>query len=192
MKRAAQGLLIIGLFILPTAVFADVFPLNPPPDLFIDTFVNTTGATPSLTGTVESITDSGACNGGCYAGLNFTQDGFQVGDTFEVTDGSDDVYLEGTLDAFVNGGGGEYGELFTVTVDNNALWTALEGQTASSFTGSVVMDLHSFNPLTGGYQYEASADMTPAGVIPEPATLTLLCTGLAAGLLRRKRLAQAK
>jgi hypothetical protein len=51
----------------------------------------------------------------------------------------------------------------------------------------LVFDLH--NSGTD----DAVADMTPAEttVTPEPATLTLLCSGLAAGLLR-KRLARMK
>jgi hypothetical protein len=56
----------------------------------------------------------------------------------------------------------------------------------------MVLDVHLgvFNKDSGVYD-AAIADMTPAGATPEPATLTLLCSGLAAGLLR-KRLARNK
>jgi hypothetical protein len=39
--------------------FADVYPLNPPPELFIDNITVETGG--FITGDVESITDVGKC-----------------------------------------------------------------------------------------------------------------------------------
>lgn len=174
---------MVCLLCLPTAAFADVYPLNPPPDLFIDTFTYTG---PTLTGTVESITDTGNCASiPCFADLNFYQDS----SGFEIYEGSD-IYLAGPRITYQVDSGGEVGQLFAVTVDNNALWSLLEGQPASSFGSEVVMDLHDFDTGTFAYQPNAIADLTPAAV-PEPVSLTLLFSGLAAGLLR-KRLAGNK
>jgi hypothetical protein len=189
--RAAQRILMACLICLPTAAFADVYPLNPPPDLFIDTFsvVAPSGSMQdvSFAGTVEAITDqsAGGCSSGCFAGLDFVQsDG-----TFSVNDGDGTNYLTGTLIDSLIEPGGEVGELFTVGIDNTAAWTALESEdlgafnAASSFGGTVVMDLHLFDPTTGGAS-NAVADLTPA--VPEPASWTLLLTGLAAGLSRKR------
>jgi hypothetical protein len=182
--RAAQKLLVASLICLPTAAFADAYTLYPPPDVFLDTF-NVTSASNSMqnvsfTATAEAITDFG-CNA-CFAGLTFTQSG----GTFSITSGNT-TYLTGTLTSFVIEAGGEVGEIFKVGIDNIAAWTALEGTAASSFGGSVVIDLHDFNPDATGPS-DADADLTPT---PEPASLTLILVGLAAGLAR-KRLARKR
>jgi hypothetical protein len=184
--RAAQRILVACLLCLPTIAFADVYPLNPPPDLFIDTFTYTG---PTLTGTVESIADLGNCSAiPCFAGLNFYQDA----SGFNVNDGDGDIYLAGTRVTYQVDSGGEVGQIFDITTDNIALWSALEGQTASSFGPVVVMDLHQFYVSTFGFQPDATADLTPeASTVPEPASLTLLLGGLAAGLAR-KRLSRKK
>jgi len=184
--HAAQRILVACLICLPTVAFADVYPLNSPPDLFIDS-LNYTG--PTLTGTVESITDLGNCQSiPCFAGLNFYQDA----SGFNVNDGSGDIYLAGTQVTYQIDPGGEVGQIFDITIDDTALWSALEGQSASSFGPVVVMDLHQFSTIPGASELTATADLTPqASPVPEPASLALLLGGLAAGFAR-KRLAGKK
>jgi hypothetical protein len=184
--RTARRILIVCLTLLPTAAFADVYPLNPPPDLFIDNFTYTG---PTLTGTVEGITDLGNCQSPCFAGLNFYQDI----NGFNVNDGDGDTYLAGTRTTFQVDAGGEVGQIFDITVDNLALWSALEGDAASSFGPVVVMDLHNFYTDDFAYQPDATADLTPAATAatPEPASMTLLFSGIAA-IIARKRLASRK
>lgn len=182
MKRCANQFLMVCLMSLPAAAFADVYPLNSPPDLFIDT-ISYTG--PTLSGTVESITDVGNCSAiPCFAGLEFSWDL----SGFEVTDGVN-VYLAGNEvpGSAVALAGGEAGVLFTVTIDDLALWSALEGQAASSFGSEVAMDLHGFDAsdTSGDVQSNAVADMTPTAT-PEPASMTLLFTGLVAGFARKR------
>jgi len=192
--RVAQKLLVASLICLPTAAFADAYTLYPPPDLFIDT-ISVTSASASMqnvafNATVEFITDqiTGGCSSGCGAGLTFSQSG----GAFSITGGGI-TYLTGTLTSFIIGAGGEVGEIFKVGIDNVAAWTALESaflgvtNPASGFGGSVVIDLHEFDPNAVGPS-DADADLTPS---PEPASLTLVLAGLAAGLVR-KRLARKK
>jgi hypothetical protein len=106
------------------------------------------------------------------------------------------TYLSGSFVAgsFRTDGGGDYGELFDVTETSQevAAWTELEkyfGATTGSATNldgdQVAFDLDKTNE-------GSTFDIEPwTETTPEPATLTLLCSGLAAGLLR-KRLARKK
>jgi len=179
--RAAKLVLIMCLLCLATTAFADVYPLFPPPDLFVDT-ISYTGAT--LTGTVESITDVNNCSAiPCFANLTFFADlsGWEVYGT-----DTSDVYLSGTISGSQVGVGGEAGLLLTVLFDDNAKWSALEGQVATSFGSLIAMDLHNFDPNnTGGLQPLATADIAPT-TTPEPASLSLVIGGLAAALARKK------
>jgi hypothetical protein len=159
-------------------------------------------------GNVASIIDlpGTPCNGSLCSfngpALSFTSNasGFQItGQSVEDYKNGDVytgpiTYLSGS---FVAGSflqeGSDYGELFDVTTDNVAEWTALENLSPNlSTTVSATSLLHDqialdFYSLSGG-----TADMEPyVTATPEPATLTLLCSGLAAGLLR-KRLARNK
>jgi hypothetical protein len=99
------------------------------------------------------------------------------------------TYLSGTYQD--PGGANEYGELFEVTSDNVSELNQLEQTFASSVGTKPATNwdwqivAFNFNSDTGDGDME---EFVPA---PEPATLTLLCTGLAAGLLR-KRLARKK
>lgn len=183
--RVAQRVLVACMVCLPTIAFADTYPLNPPPDLFIDT-ISYTGLT--LTGTVESITDYGNCAGiPCSVlGLTFSQIDNGTTDPFTISDGTN-VWLAGNLITNAVGVGGEAGELFSITTDNSALWSGLEGQTASSFGSEVALDLHFFDAGdTSGSQPLAVADLAPTAATPEPASLTLLFSGLVAGLARKR------
>jgi hypothetical protein len=208
MTHVAKRLLVLCLLALPTAALADVYQLTPPPDMRIDTFTAQSGLT--MIGVVETIGD--ALGTGCYSSecpyaetLTFssTSSGFTItGNTAADLSGTY-TYLSGSYvqSAFDASGGtdGELGIEYSVTYDNQALWTALEKEGAPYVGGTdtqnatnlpdgtlMVMDIHNYGTD------DALADMTPAPAqTPEPATLTLLCSGLAAGLLR-KRLARNK
>jgi hypothetical protein len=185
MKRTANQILMVCLLSLPAAAFADVYPLAPPPDLFIDT-ITYTGST--LTGTVEGITDIGACSAipcSSLPPLEFIQTDNGVTDTFEVVDISNDVYLAGSLITNAVGAGGEAGELFSITTDATGLWSVLEGQPASSFGNEVALDLHDFSTTPNADETGATGDLAPLAT-PEPASLTLLFSGLVAGLARKR------
>jgi len=172
-------------------------------------------------GAVEALGDvsgtwcSGAGGVECQLGglaLAFTADstGFQItGQTIEDYDAGTSgttTYLSGTLDSFTQQLNpitreptGEYGELFTVTDDNTDEMNELEEAFPSSsgtlpatdWTGDTVFI--DFDAAPGSPQGSYTLDMEPYNgpAVPEPTTLTLLCTGLAAGLLR-KRLARKK
>jgi hypothetical protein len=181
LMRVVSKFLMVSLLSLPMAVFADVLPRQQWPDLYVD-FIS--GSVPALSGIVMSIADgANACSSPCFAGLNFSS----TSTGFEVTDGPT-VLLAGNLDQQVTGTGaqtGEYGFLYQITTDDTALWSELESAalgtpvTASSFGNSVVFDYDS----VGGV-----GDMSPAAA-PEPASLTLLITGMGVGLFRRRRAA---
>jgi hypothetical protein len=202
MTRVAKNFLVLCLLALPTAALADIYQLTPPPDIYVD---NITANGLTMTGTVESIGD--ALNTGCYSGecsigplLTFssTSSGFTIsGGTIAYPYGTA-TYLAASYvpGSYLTADGGEAGIEYLVTYDNVDQWTALE-QYAGNNTG----DTQSATNLSVGtemvldYHGDATdADMTPAGppaATPEPATLTLLCSGMAAGLLR-KRLARKK
>jgi hypothetical protein len=200
MTRTAINLLVVCLLALPTAALADdVYQLNPPPDIYINNFTTQDGL--NLTGEVETIGD--ALNTGCYsaecpitADLTFTA----TSGSFTISDGSTNYltanYVPGS---YVLDSGGEVGIEYLVTYDNESAWNTQELLYAvSTHTQSatnlpvgteMVLDLHNYGGGNNAY-----ADMTPAGApaaAPESATLTLLGSGLSAGLLR-KRLARKK
>jgi hypothetical protein len=189
MKRTANQFLMVCLLSLPAAAFADVYPLAPPPDIFIDT-IAFSGS--SLTGTVEAITDSGGCSAIPCSGLDSLEFIQTLSGGFQVVDSSNEVYLAGSLITNSVGPGGEAGELFSITTDDNALWSAWEGQAASSFGSEVALDLHDFDSTntSGNVQPDAVGDLAPLAT-PEPASLTLLFSGLVAGFAR-KRLARKR
>ncbi|MGA2634492.1 MAG: PEP-CTERM sorting domain-containing protein [Terracidiphilus sp.] len=190
--RASLRILTACLTCLPTMAFADVYPLNPPPELFIDNITVETGG--FITGDVESITDVGKCAEPtpCNTGptsvspLYFYED--PSAGTFQVNDHDGDIYLVGyPLTASQVDSGGEVGQIFTVSRDDTNLWTSAEGQTPSSFGPVVAIDFHDFYPGDVGFQPDATAYIAPLGsTVPEPASLTLLLSGLAAGLARRR------
>jgi hypothetical protein len=167
-------------------------------------------------GDVPGTWCSGAGGAECQLGglaLVFTADstGFQItGQTIEDYDAGTSgttTYLSGTLDSFTQQlnpttglATGEYGELFTVTGDNTDEMQKLEEAfpsaalgtlSATNWTGDTVFI--DFDAAPGSPQGSYTLDMEPynSPAVPEPTTLTLLCTGLAAGLLR-KRLARKK
>ncbi len=175
--RILKGILLAILLATANMAVADVFPLNPPPDLFISN-INGTGS--SMNGFVESITDGGNCSSiPCFAGLNFAADssGFSIWGTDVL-----DVYLAGSLVSSASAAGGEYGQIYSITDDESAKWAVLEGQAPTSFGPYVAIDYHSFDPsaVSGAY-----ADMAPT-TIPEPSVLVLMLSGLAAAVARKR------
>jgi hypothetical protein len=211
--RAVKALFIVCLLCLGTTAFADIFPLNPPPDLFID---NINISLSGLTGSVETITDINGCESACPAGLTM----FTGLDNSFLIYGIDptDIYLQGTLVDGQIGLGGEAGFLIQVLLDDNAKWSALKSSflgydvTASSFGKLVAFNIHNlfFEPgddssgscnddhgrdddvcnVNGGSDdfphSRAFGDLAPVKATPEPASLTLVLGGAAAGLLRKK------
>jgi hypothetical protein len=201
--RVAKNLLVLCLLALPTVALADVYPLNGPPDIYIDQFFTQSSLT--MTGDVASIGDVPATGCGGSAQCTFaeslifssTSSGFTItGNTPSDRSGTY-TYLSGSYVTSSFQAGGEVGIEYSVTSDNQALWTALEKewagvkdtQDATNLPDGtlMVMDIHNYGAG------DADADMTPAETTatPEPATLTLLGSGILAGLLR-KRLARKK
>jgi len=188
--RAAKLVLIVCLLCLATTVFADIFPLTPPPDVFINQ-ISFDGST--LVGTAQSITD---VSGTFFFGGGMLADS---SGTFLIfgTDPSD-VYLLGTILNAVVQPGGEAGLLISVQIDDNAKWSALEGTTASSFGPLVAFNIHNLNigddsPEINDDRHDddegsgsAFGDLAPLTATPEPASLTLVIGGIATGLLRKK------
>lgn len=195
MTRVANRFLMVCLLSLPAAAFADVYPLSPSPDLFINAITSSGGI---LNGRVETITDTGGCWAApCDTSLRY----WANGTSFKVygTDLSD-VYLAGRLvDSQVGQvGSGEYGEKYTVAPYDLSKWSALDDQFGLGFGPYVVIDYHNFNFSRDSLGYHNSnfsrdsnvafADMTPTPPIPpvpEPMTLALSLTGMAVGLARR-------
>jgi hypothetical protein len=215
MTRSAITMFVLCLLALPTAALADEYQLNGPPDISITgmtfadhgTYATLSGGTVSG-GTVATIIDATGtgCTSPCsianplpWAVMSADQSGFSIynqGNTSQ-------IYMTATLvvGSYVyDTTEKEVGEEFLVKFDDLAFWNLVEttegsGHTVSAtdLTGTeMVLDVHLgvFNKDSGVYD-AAIADMTPAGATPEPATLTLLCSGLAAGLIR-KRLARNK
>jgi len=109
--------------------------------------------------------------------------------------------LEGsnTLIACANLTGVDYGELFNITTDDVAEWTALEE--ANCADCSAIGSATNINGDLVAFDFDTATDDADLelyhsnnegnSATPEPTTLTLLGSGLAAGLLR-KRLARRK
>ena len=205
--RVAKTILMSCLLALPTAVLADPTAF-PPPDAAVSylnyEYVNFGGAS-GLNGLVGGITDTGSCLSGCGSGafLYFNQTGNNFAITGPVTfddstgaivdTGAANPYLEGTITSTTPNVGGDFTELATVTLDNNALWSAFEGQSATSFGAQVVLIFNTITYDNGGNITGGAIDIEPAQpatVTPEPASLTLLISGLAAGVLRRRNAAK--
>ena len=177
MTRLSKALSVLIFVLVSRMALADVYTLNPPPDLFISN-INGTGS--SMNGFLESITDVGNCSSiPCFAGLNFAADssGFSIWGTDVL-----DVYLAGSLVSSASAAGGEYGQIYSITDDESAKWAVLEGQAPTSFGPYVAIDYHSFDPsaVSGAY-----ADMAPT-TIPEPSVLVLMLSGLAAAVARKR------
>ena len=213
MKNAVKSLLIATMFALPTAAFASNFayPLNPavngPFDIFVD---GVTGTSTNLSGTVEAITDvpNTQCPGTpCpVANVVFTANssGFSITGIDPVTSATNVTFLAGTYNAgsYINAGGGEYGALFTVTQDNATALNDLEflNGFGATLLGGGLNEAPASNILgeTVSLNYDADGgvadlDIYSAPVVtPEPTTLTLLFSGLAAGYFRKKRATSAK
>jgi hypothetical protein len=195
MTNTVKKLLVLCLLALPTVALADVYTRTLPLDIYIDNFSTQSGL--NLTGAVDSIGD--APGTGCYSGgectisalLTFTA----TSSGFTISDGTT-TYLSASYvpGSYILAAGNEVGIEYLVTSNNESAWDAQEllyagithTQSATDMpVGSeLVFDLHNY-----GLGSDAYADMTPAPpstVTPEPATLTLLGSGMLAGLLRKK------
>jgi hypothetical protein len=175
--------------------FADVYPLAPIPQLSLNDFNVEAGGI--FTADVESITDVGNCAAPtpCNTGptsispLYLYDDPNSPTSTFQVTDHNGENYLFGYPIISSETVGNDIGELFTVVGDNANYWYYAEGhQTASSFGSVVVIDINDIYLNQVGNQPDATGYIAPLGAapVPEPASLTLLFGGLAAGLARRR------
>ena len=218
MSRITAIVFTICLLSLPSAAFADPYPFTPPsPDIevsgpglgytFNGTNLNFTDSTTygdvivieDLAGT-PCYPSSGVCS--VKPDLSFTANasGFTITGQSALNYGKSSdptvTYLAGSYipGSYVNQANIEYGELFTVTADNVAEWTALEALNPSSSGTNPATNMLGDTMLLDFHTYIDAGDMevyTGTAPTPEPATLTLLCAGLAAGALR-KRLARKK
>lgn len=218
MSRISASVLSICLLSLPSAAFASAYIFTPPsPDIE----VSGPGLSYTFNGTNLTFTDNTAygdvlviedlAGTACYPSsgvclvlpkLSFTanESGFTIigQSALDYGKSSDPIvtYLTGTYIAgsYINQSNVEFGELFTVTFDNVAEWTALEALYPSSTGTNPATDMLGDTLALDFHSYIDAGDMeiyTGSAPTPEPATLTLLCAGLAAGALRR-RLARKK
>jgi hypothetical protein len=102
------------------------------------------------------------------------------------------TYMTGSYipGSYINQFNTEFGELFTVTADNVAEWTALEEIDPSSSGTNPATNMLNDTMLIDFHADIDAGDMeiyTGPAPTPEPATLTLLCIGVAAGALRKRR-----
>jgi hypothetical protein len=212
--RAVKALLIMCVLCLGTTAFADVYPLAPPPELFLNHIVFDDSG---LSGHVQTITDINGCELGCTAGL-FMLTGFD--DSFSIYGSNpSDIYLQGTLIDAALIPGGEAGLLIQISFEDNAKWSALESNflghdvTASTFGNLVAMNIHNLSLTDDSNSVHSNddsgddnsgddnsgddhsgddchnyayGDLGPVRQTPEPASLTLIFAGAAAGLLRKK------
>lgn len=189
MTRILKAAMLAALTLAGTSAFANTYPLSPSPDVFIDFFSGSgLSAGSSINAYVLSVADAAnSCGTSPCAGLLNFED--TIGTGFEISDSSSNVYLAGTEVAEEWGSGGQFGQVFKITTDNSALWSAFEGlQPVSGFGTFVALDINSIG--SGGDLSGATADLAPTpgkfAVTPEPGTMTLALSGLAAGALRRK------
>ena len=191
-----------------TAVFADVFPIYPQPELFVN---HVALDAVSLTGSVYAITDNGNCLSGCDVQAVLYADNSGLFKIFH----DSTILLQGTIAGVGILPGGEAGVLFDITFDNVSAWSSIEGQPAGSFGPQVAFNVHKFliggdGSGSGSGSGDNSGDDSgddggdnhkgddhsgmPYGELgpsistaaPEPASLTLVIGGIAAGLLRKK------
>jgi len=204
MSRIFARVLMVGLLSLPATAFAftgSVYPTRPDvPDIDVSGITGTSagsaftdGSALTLTGTAEYLRDVPGtyCNPDpcdIFPTLTFAADatGFSItGENQENT--ASITYLAGSFAGGYAEDGVEFGELFKVTEDNVAEWSEIEylyGIDAGPQGATNMLNETVF------FDFDATAkdgDMEPFIPTPEPATLTLLCTGLAAGLLRKRR-----
>ena len=219
--RVAKTLLIASLMALPTVVFANDYTLAASPNVELADFFVTnslaSGAVYTST-TFNTITDL-AVGSGANANvdistniLTFSLD-TSAGGAFSITgqnlvgnSSATVTFLSGTESSYTNLGGGETEALITLSPETQAEineWSALENTnsglsavTASSFGTTLAVDFHELTSADGTEYANSYADFAPPAqtttVTPEPASMTLLLGGLAAGLVRKRRAANAK
>jgi hypothetical protein len=170
----------------------------------VDTLINRNGQTGSVVGVTDLLGVDGVQlsysqpTGGFGIGTSTLRRTFTT--TFNGPSGTHDIVLTADADAFTGFFGNEFQLDYFVnaTATNLVPFTAVEPGFSGSFTFTVPLtdgDTWGFRVLAGNYDstfgVSGTLDVSTTSTVPEPATLILTGTGLAAfSLLRRWRAAR--